>query len=240
MRALAVSSISTACLVACRLASAQTAAAFPDVGSSSPPSSRPAAAPQPVAPTWSPASATPPAVPEVASLPTFAAQPWSPQGGGYALGGTSAPSQDRVPAGYVREDRPRTLTLAVGGIMLGLPWATGLGIAGASSFPNGSGWLIAPVIGPWAALSKRSNPCEGLDHAKSFNSSVSQCVAEPVTRAMLVVDGVLQATGAVLLIVGSSSDSVLVPRGTPQGPTLAATASTMGGHGYGMRMIGSF
>lgn len=239
MRLSVVTSLSLACVAVGRLAAAQSAASFPDVDASKKSAPAPLApAPQPVAPAWAPVAAP---APRVASLPTFAAQPWAPAPGGYTMRGAPAPApaRDRVPPGYLREDRPRTGVLVAGGLTLGVPWATGLGIAAASGFPNGSGWLVAPVIGPWAALGKRSNPCDGLDKAKSFNASVSQCVAEPVARAMLVVDGVLQATGAVLLVVGSSSDSVLV-RQQPTGPTLSATASTMDGHGYGLRMFGRF
>lgn len=144
-----------------------------------------------------------------------------------------------MPPGFVREKRPRTLTLALGGVALGLPWLTGFGIAAGSGFANGSGWLAAPVVGPWAALAKRSNPCDGVDQATSFNSKVGQCVAEPLARAMLVFDGVMQATGAVLLAFGMHSDSVLVPRSVP-GVTLAVAPAPVGDRGYGVSMAGRF
>lgn len=143
-----------------------------------------------------------------------------------------------MPPGFVREKRPRTLVLTLGGVTLGLPWATGLGIAAGSGFANGSGWLVAPVIGPWAALGKRSNPCDGVDKATRFNSQVGQCVAEPLARAMLVFDGVLQATGAVLLAFGMHSDTVLVRK--TAGVTMAVAPSPVGDRGYGVSMRGLF
>ncbi len=144
-----------------------------------------------------------------------------------------------MPPGFVREKRPRTLTLALGGVALGLPWATGFGIAAGSGFANGSGWLAAPVVGPWAALAKRSNPCDGVDKARSFNSQVGQCVAEPLARGMLVFDGVLQATGAVLLVFGMHSDTVLVRKNVPS-MTVAVAPSPVGDRGYGVSMLGLF
>lgn len=180
-------------------------------------------------------SAAPPPPPAATNAP----RPWAAPSGRYSFGSAAQPAE-RPPALWVRKERPRTLTLALGGAALGLPWATGLGIAGASGFPNGSGWLFAPVIGPWAALLKRSNPCDGLDQAKTFNSRVGQCVAEPIARAMLVFDGVLQATGALLLIVGSRPDTVLVKRAASNPRILAVAPSAIGNRGYGVRMLGSF
>jgi len=240
MRSLVVTSMLMAALGASRIAQAQSAAAFPDVGSraqhteSTPSVSAQPAAPAP-SPTWTPIST--PAAPAATRFGTYAARSWSPPPRSYSLGGP--PGEDAVPPGYVREKRPRTLLLALGGVTLGLPWATGLGIAAGSGFANGSGWLAAPVIGPWAALGKRSNPCDGVDKAKSFNSQVGQCVAEPLARAMLVFDGVLQATGAVLLAFGAHPDTVLV-RKTAPGVTVAVAPSPVGDRGYGVNMIGLF
>lgn len=236
MRSLVVTSMLVAALGASRIARAQSAAAFPDVGSKAQRAqSQPVAQSAGPTPSWSPVST--PAAPAATRFGTYPARPWSPPPRSYTLG--APPGEDRVPPGYVREERPRTLLLALGGVSLGLPWATGLGIAAGSGFANGSGWLAAPVVGPWAALAKRLNPCDGVDKAKSFNSRVGQCVAEPLARAMLVFDGVLQATGAVMLVFGAHSDTVLV-RKTAPGVTVAVAPSPVGDRGYGVRMLGLF
>ena len=239
MRSFVVTSMLMAALGASRIAQAQSAAAFPDVGSkaqrteSMPSVSAQPAAPAP-SPTWTPVST--PTAPAATRFGTYAARPWSPPRS-YTLG--APPGEDAVPPGFVREKRPRTLLLALGGVTLGLPWATGLGIAAGSGFANDSGWLAAPVVGPWVALAKRSNPCDGVDKAKRFNSQVGQCVAEPLARAMLVFDGVLQATGAVLLAFGAHPDTVLVRKPAP-GLTLAVAPSPVGDRGYGVNMLGKF
>ena len=74
--------------------------------------------------------------------------------------------------------------------MLSIPYAAGLGIAASEGFANGSGWLGVPVLGPWAALAKRPDPCDGVDDAEQIDADVGRCVAEPMVRGMLVLDGV--------------------------------------------------
>jgi hypothetical protein len=231
-------------------ARAQSEATFPDVGSSAqkaaspaqptdppaadPPATQSAEAPAPAQAVVAPAPSAP-ATPSLALASPQPAPRWDVE---HSLAAPSYSGWRRVPPDYVREDRPRTLTLALGGVALGLPWATGLGIAAASGFANGSAWLAAPVVGPWAALAKRSNPCNGLDKATSFNPKVGECVAEPLARAMLVVDGVLQATGGVLLVLGMRSDTVLVKK-SPSA-LVGVAPSPIGDHGYGVQMFGLF
>lgn len=135
------------------------------------------------------------------------------------------------------EDGPATTPLVIGGIALGLPYATGLGIAAAEDFDNGSGWLAAPVAGPWLALSGRRDPCETVKDDTEMSSDVGKCVAEPMVRGMLVLDGVLQAAGAVLLIVGASSSETRIVRKEAQ---LVASPSPVGRDGYGLAMAGRF
>jgi len=130
-----------------------------------------------------------------------------------------------------------TFWLGVG--MVGVPYATGLGIAGGEGFANSSGWLAAPVLGPWLALSGRSDPCKGIDNQKDAGSDVGKCVAEPIVRGMLVLDGVLQATGTVLMVVGSTSGAKK-DETTPRQPSFAAGPSVMGRTGYGVAAFGSF
>ena len=89
------------------------------------------------------------------------------------------------------------------------------------------------------ALSSRRDPCDGLEDQKQFDSDVGKCVAEPMIRGMLVLDGVLQATGAVLLIVGASSGSSDEPK-TPPAPRMVAMPSRVGRDGYGLGVVGQF
>ncbi len=146
---------------------------------------------------------------------------------------------DRPPPGYAYEEHTSSTPIVVGSLLLAIPYATGLGIAAAEDFGNASGWLALPVLGPWLALMSRENPCETADDAQEFNSDVGHCVAEPFVRGLLVLDGVLQATGAVVVIVGaSSSEKRLVPaRGHAR---MSLMPRAIGRSGYGLGVVGSF
>jgi hypothetical protein len=128
--------------------------------------------------------------------------------------------------------------LIVGAVVVALPYATGLGVAAAEGFDNGSGWLAAPVAGPWLSLSGRRDPCAGASDKKEFDSDVGKCVAEPLVRGMLVLDGVLQATGAVMMFIGATSGGRPKPRREP--PPLLAAPTPMGRNGYGLAVAGGF
>lgn len=128
--------------------------------------------------------------------------------------------------------------LVVGAILVGLPYATGLGIGASEGFDNGSAWLAAPAIGPWLALSGRRDPCADSQQKKEFDSDVGKCVAEPMVRGMLVLDGVLQATGAVMMLVGASSGGTPKPR--REARAVVAAPTPMGRDGYGLALAGAF
>jgi len=147
------------------------------------------------------------------------------------------PTSPTGDSGFEVKEGPATTPLVIGGVALGLPYATGLGIAASESFDNGSGWLAAPVAGPWLALSGRRDPCENAGAERKLDSEVGKCVAEPMVRGMLVLDGVLQAAGAVLLIVGAGSSETRIVRRQPQ---FVATPAPVGRSGYGMAMAGQF
>lgn len=134
--------------------------------------------------------------------------------------------------------RPSSTLLLVGGLVLGLPYATGVGIGASEGFENGSGWLVAPVAGPWLSLSARRDPCAESQQKQEFDSDVGKCVAEPLVRGMLVLDGVLQATGAVLMLLGATSGGPDRPRREP--PPLVAAPAPMGRSGYGLAVAGGF
>jgi len=148
----------------------------------------------------------------------------------------SGPVPDRAQDGAGSSGASSTLMI-IGGLVLGLPYATGLGVGVSEGFDNGSGWLAAPVAGPWLSLSARRDPCAGSRDKKEFDSDVGKCVAEPLVRGMLVLDGVLQATGAVIFLIGASSGGPDKPRREP--PLMAAPAP-MGRSGYGLAVAGGF
>lgn len=149
----------------------------------------------------------------------------------------SGPARDSADDGRSSSGSSSTL-LVIGGLVLGLPYATGIGIGASESFDNGSGWLVAPVAGPWLSLSARRDPCAESQQKQEFDSDVGKCVAEPLVRGMLVLDGVLQATGAVIMLIGATSGGPAKPRREP--PPLIAAPAPMGRSGYGLAVAGGF
>ena len=250
MRTLA-SLIVVAAVFAARPATAQSHAAFPDL----PAAGRAAPATPPARPESSPVAAEPRAREPIAfaatswgAAPAAAASdpaPTSPlvtgtwgSGGSLSFGAPAREPTGDVGTGLSAEDGPATTPLVIGGVALGLPYLTGLGVGAAQGFENGSGWLVAPVIGPWLAMSGRRDPCEGASSKHEFDSDVGKCVAEPLIRGMLVLDGVLQASGAVLLVIGASSHETHIVK--KPAPSVAAAPTTIGRDGYGVAVAGRF
>jgi hypothetical protein len=202
---------------------AQSTAAFPDPG-----------APRPV---------VAPVAPVTTAGFSSTAPVYSNSNGHHA--GFIAPASFSQPAppppvhdeGYAVEERASSSTLVLGGVLLAVPYATGLGIAAASDFANASGWLALPVAGPWAALAAREDPCDQADDATEFNSSVQRCVAEPLVRGLLVFDGVLQAAGTIVMIAGAGMTEKRVVN-KPEKPKIWAAPAL--GSAYGMSLGGSF
>jgi hypothetical protein len=228
------------------LALAQSAA-FPDLSSAPPPAVAAPVAPAPVPPPAAPVAPAPIPPPRAApsasgpspalrvrSMDAPALMPAPAYGPSYG----SAPRPE--PDGGVRIERgPATTPLIVGALAIGIPYATGMGIAASEGFANGSGWLALPAAGPWLALSARRDPCEGLNQQTELDGDVGRCVAEPLVRGMLVLDGVLQATGSVLLIVGASTTEERLVVDKPK-PRVVALPTRVGGSGYGMGVVGTF
>src|SRR6478735_5587974 len=108
-----------------------------------------------------------------------------------------------VPPGYRVEHRPATGMIIGGLATLGIAYSTALVIGASANFGDGTGWLGIPVIGPWAAIGARSYHC-GNDPLQA-NKCISGAFSEVQTIAVLSADGVIQAAGAVLFVVGLAS-----------------------------------
>jgi hypothetical protein len=114
----------------------------------------------------------------------------------------------QIPAGYHLE-KHRWRGLILGGLAtLGAAYTYAFVSGAVNGFGNGEGWLILPVIGPWAALADRRSPCsftqlESFEQAKPI---VQQCLndvqAEGVRLTLIAFDGVMQVMGAGLLVAG--------------------------------------
>jgi hypothetical protein len=77
-------------------------------------------------------------------------------------------------------------------VVMGVPYVLGLSVASEGNFPNGSGWLVIPGVGPWITLAARDE-CQP--------TSTEFCTDDGV-RTLLILDALMQTAGATLLIVG--------------------------------------
>ncbi len=112
------------------------------------------------------------------------------------LRGTFAPGES-VPTGGKVEITRAWSALAFGGAMLGGAWLPSV-IVGAVSNVDANHWLFVPVVGPWIAFAVR-------DACTQTDSSV--CFEDAGTRVALIADGIIQSTGAVLMLVGLPSSA---------------------------------
>ena len=108
------------------------------------------------------------------------------------LRGTFAPGES-IPTGGKVEVTRAWSALGFGGALLGGAWIPSIIVAASSSI-DANHWLYVPVVGPWAAYATRDACVPAQDPRP--------CLNDAGERVALIVDGILQATGAALLIVG--------------------------------------
>jgi hypothetical protein len=139
---------------------------------------------------------------------------------------------DTVPAGYVVDTRTRKGLWIPGVIMVGAPWALGLTIASAANFENASSWLAVPVIGPWIMLAARDKSCD------SELGGDCDSASDAAVRTYLVLDGLLQGTGAVMTFVGFTATKNELVR--TDYLSLTVLPGHVGTYGYGANAVGTF
>jgi hypothetical protein len=148
-----------------------------------------------------------------------------------------------VPAGFHVEERPRKGLIIAGAVVLGVPWALGLTFtAGASpSFQNQTGWLVVPALGPWITLATRTKS----RNCSSYSSGDSLCTSfndadDSAARTLLILDGLTQAAGTIMLIVGLASPKKVISRDFVGSLHLNVTPAPVGRTGYGGMLSGQF
>ena len=178
------------------------------------PPSPPPSAPTPATEYGSPAAAPPP----------FARQPY-----GTAFYPPSLPYREGqpVPTGYHLDERPQNGLVFGGLVALGVGYVAGLAVGAGEDFEGGAGWLVLPVIGPWAAIGAREIHCD------SSPDKARECINLALSEAQLVtfltVDGLVQAVGLVLVGVGLFSRQRELVRNDLAGVTLRGRR-TAGGY----------
>jgi hypothetical protein len=150
-----------------------------------------------------------------------------------------SPSQwhpgDPVPPGYHVEDQPRTGLVTAGAIVLAVPYFFSAVSALSANSQNESGWLYVPVAGPWLTLGRRAYSC----NADANNPTTSQslaCVADVFVVMGLVFDGIVQATGVTLLLVGE----LATKPGLARDETSLRVTPMRLGSGMGAGVVGGF
>jgi hypothetical protein len=139
---------------------------------------------------------------------------------------------DQIPAGYRLRHQPRRGLIIAGAVLTGTFWTLSMTGAAEDNFDHKSGFLVLPVLGPWlmlAAGGARDRDCETSDSG--------HCGDEPATRALLVLDGLVQTAGAAMLISGIAFPRKRLVRSDV---TIGLAPSPVGEHGYGATAVGTF
>jgi len=137
-----------------------------------------------------------------------------------------------VPAGYhVRQEIRRGPVIA-GAIVMGVPWTFSVIGASAADFGDMSGFLLLPGVGPWLMLlagGASDADCELRDDSCTPDRSG--------LRGVLLLDGVVQSAGAVMVTIG-----LLYPRRylVPNVAGVSIVPTPVGRHGYGLGAVGTF
>jgi len=145
-----------------------------------------------------------------------------------------------IPPGYRLERRPRTGLIIAGAVVTAVPYFIGLSVASAAKFDNASGFLAIPAIGPWLTLAVRDNT-NCYNRSSGFGTTTTTdyyCPADAGVVTLLVMDALIQSTGAILFLVGIASDrEVLVRQDVAK---LRLTPLQFNGSGYGLGLRGGF
>jgi hypothetical protein len=137
-----------------------------------------------------------------------------------------------VPAGYHVEEVARHGLVTAGLVLVLVPYGIGAIGALAAEGDNASTWLYLPVAGPWMMLGRREyGTCTNPGAKESAG-----CVGDVFLVTGLIMDGVIQAAGATLLLVG-----YLAPKSELVRDEQAVRLSpTRVGSGYGLGLSGTF
>jgi len=230
-----------ACLLGSVLSSATPAAAQTAPPAPAPAPALPVAAQPPLAPPPPPPpGSAPPAPPPYAYPPPPYGYAYPPPPYGYArpmVPATVPYEGGPVPPGFHVEERPRRGLIIAGAVVAGVPWAIGLAAVSSEDFPNGSGWLIVPGLGPWLTLAARHDTT--CTYGSSSTGYSSTCVDfEGASRFLLVMDGLIQTAGVTMLIVGLASPKKVVARDFVG--SLHLTPAKLSKDAYGGLLTGEF
>jgi hypothetical protein len=146
---------------------------------------------------------------------------------------------DPIPVGYHVEERSRSGLVTGGWVLLLVPYGISALSAIGTRGDNATSWLYAPVIGPWFVLGNRNY--SGCQNSTSGNGSTSNsanddagCPGDIFAVMGLIIDGILQAGGIAMLLVGYLDTKHVVVRDEPALRILPMRIGT--GHGVGLAL----
>lgn len=101
------------------------------------------------------------------------------------------------PPGYVLEEQVRRGLLIPGISVVGAAYISGLLVTGVfQNFPNKTGYLAVPLAGPWITMVARDSSCD------EDSIGDRECARDVAVDRLLVLDGLVQAIGAALIVTG--------------------------------------
>jgi hypothetical protein len=182
----------------------------------------------------SPAAPAAPPAGNVVDGPVVRSQPLESDPDG--ISETTAPRElpyyegEPAPQGYRLVERPRKGLVIAGALSLGIPYAISVSVAAGGQYNDTSGWLLIPVIGPWITAAKIRD-----DHCDDTTSSCGDAQGE---RGLAAFDGLAQAAGAAMLVVGLAVPKRLWVRYAAT--ELSILPVRIGREGYGVVGVGRF
>ena len=143
-----------------------------------------------------------------------------------------------IPAGYRVVHRAESGFIVGGLATLIIAYGAAFAVGADAGFKGGTGWVLLPVIGPWAAIGARGFHCNN-DLTVANAACVSGAFNEVQTIAILSADAVVQATGTVLFFAGlANGRDELVRSDLETG--LRVTPRAVGSSGFGIGFDGRF
>ncbi len=136
----------------------------------------------------------------------------------------------RIPDGYYLEDGIHRGAAIAGAAVLGGSYGIGIATAAGFNFVDRSGWLALPVAGPFITAAARHDTCP------TTTDTYNPCTDDQVARTMLILDGLAQTTGAILLVWGLNTHTKQLVR---EDAKYVVVMPTRVGSGYGLGVTGN-
>jgi len=107
------------------------------------------------------------------------------------------------PPGYIEKVQLNRGLLIAGTTVFLTTYAIGIGAAAATGFQQQSGWVAAPLVGPFIAAAQRDFDCNGTPNTPAdVEACQRQTISEAGAVAVLAGIGVGHVLGLSLLVAG--------------------------------------